>query len=107
MGFMFVAYNLRRLLNSIDKKVFIKFLQELVLLLNAKKTAVKAIIIQLSDTFLSTHSCQIFYRLAKSLPNLIILEIKRRFLDELTLGVIFHILNVREIDIELCNFMMI
>ena len=30
VGFMFIAYNLRRLMNIIDKNVFRKFLQELV-----------------------------------------------------------------------------
>jgi transposase len=60
VGFMFVAYNLRRLLNIIDKNVFTKFLQELVLSLNAKKGVVKAIILQLSGPFYKIHSRRTF-----------------------------------------------
>jgi transposase len=42
VGLMFVAYNLRRLMNIIDKNTFKKFLSELALLLTAKKTLSKA-----------------------------------------------------------------
>ncbi|MBK8712109.1 MAG: hypothetical protein IPL97_09600 [Niastella sp.] len=37
VGLMFVAYNLRRLMNIIDKNSFQKFLKELVLLFSLKQ----------------------------------------------------------------------
>jgi transposase len=48
VGFMFVAYNLRRLINIIDKNMLTKFLKELVLLFFLKTGIVKAISIILS-----------------------------------------------------------
>jgi len=43
VGFMFVAYNLRRLMNIIDKNMLTKFLKELVSLFLQKTTLLKAI----------------------------------------------------------------
>lgn len=43
VGLMFTAYNLRRLINIIDKKLFTKFLQELYLLFFAKMILLRAI----------------------------------------------------------------
>ena len=43
VGFMFVAYNLRRLMNIIDKNMFTKFLKELVALFFPKTSLLKAI----------------------------------------------------------------
>ncbi len=45
VGLMFVAFNLRRLMNIIDKKLFQKFLKELALLFSAKMTLLIAFII--------------------------------------------------------------
>src|SRR5204863_2363586 len=42
-GLMFVAYNLRRIMNIIDRNMLIKFLEELVLLFFRKLTCVKGI----------------------------------------------------------------
>ena len=60
VGLMFVAYNLRRLLNIIDKNVFMKFLQELVLLLNRKKAGLKAIIFKMPGDFFTTYLGHVF-----------------------------------------------
>ena len=49
---MFTAYNLRRLMNIIDKNVFNKFLQELVSLILKKTAFPKLIIFKLSSLFL-------------------------------------------------------
>ena len=46
-GFMFVAYNLRRIMNIIDRNMLTKFLQELVLLIFRKKARIKAIAIKI------------------------------------------------------------
>jgi hypothetical protein len=60
VGLMFVAYNLRRLMNIIDKNAFMKFLQELMLLLKRKTTPVKLIIFKMPDFFFATHFRQVF-----------------------------------------------
>ena len=44
VGFIFIAYNLRRIMNIIDKNMLKKFLQELAALFLRKKALVKAII---------------------------------------------------------------
>ena len=44
VGFMFIAYNLRRLMNIIDKSEFKKFLQELAFIFYQILTSLKAII---------------------------------------------------------------
>lgn len=61
VGFMFVAYNLRRLMNIIDKNSFKKFLQELVLLFLAKTGLQKAIMAKISLQFISTNNNAAFY----------------------------------------------
>lgn len=43
VGFMFIAYNLRRMLNLLDKEVFKKFLSELCYLFFEKSASIKAI----------------------------------------------------------------
>jgi hypothetical protein len=43
VGFMFVAYNLRRLMNIIDKNLLTRFLKELVPLFFLKTNLLKAI----------------------------------------------------------------
>lgn len=52
VGFMFIAYNLRRLMNIIDKTMFTKFLQELVLLFWEWLTYTRGIIFKLDHAFL-------------------------------------------------------
>ncbi len=47
VGFMFIAYNLRRLMNLIDKTLFTKFLKELVLLFFEILASPKAIIFKI------------------------------------------------------------
>jgi hypothetical protein len=75
VGLMFVAYNLSRLVNIIDKNVFMKFLQELVLLLKRKTTPVKLIIFKMPDFFFATHFRQVFLYAVESPLNLIIFEL--------------------------------
>lgn len=50
VGFTFIAYNLRRLMNIIDKNQFTKFLQELVFISSIIMTFVKAIIFKISHS---------------------------------------------------------
>lgn len=47
VGFMFIAYNLRRMLNLLDKDVFKKFLRELCYLFFEKSASIKAIIFKI------------------------------------------------------------
>ena len=60
VGLMFIAYNLRRLLNIIDKNAFTKLLQELVVLFKRKKGRAIAIIFKMADSFFTIHSRQVF-----------------------------------------------
>jgi len=52
VGLMFVAFNLRRLMNIIDKNEFKKFLQELAFLFLTKWTALKVKRLAISVLFL-------------------------------------------------------
>jgi transposase len=52
VGFMFVAYNLRRLMNIIDRTTFTKFLQELVLLFFRKWISPKLFIFKIMHSLL-------------------------------------------------------
>jgi hypothetical protein len=47
VGFMFIAYNLRRLINIVDKNLLRKYLQELALSFSKILTAIKAIIFKI------------------------------------------------------------
>ena len=49
VGFMFIAYNLRRLMNIIDKTTFTKFLQGLVSLFFQSSATIKAIIFKINQ----------------------------------------------------------
>ena len=51
VGFMFIAYNLRRLMNIIDTTTFKKFLQELTPVFNQVLTSLKAIIFKTRPVF--------------------------------------------------------
>ncbi len=51
VGFMFTAYNLRRLINIIDKNVLSKFLQELAFLFFIKKVSLKCFIFKMKRSF--------------------------------------------------------
>ena len=64
VGMMFIAYNLRRIINIIDKNVLKKFLQELVFLFFKKTAFVKAIIFNLSNPFFETNSTETFLQAA-------------------------------------------
>ena len=61
VGFMFVAYNLRRLMNIIDKNVLIKFLRELVYLFLRKATVLKRFIFKMAASFFNNTLLKRFY----------------------------------------------
>ena len=52
VGFMFIAYNLRRMMNIIDKNLLTKFLRELAFLFSEILASVKALIFKESIHFL-------------------------------------------------------
>jgi len=56
VGLMFTAYNLRRLMNIIDKNLFKKFLKELVSVFSEIFVAPKAIRFKISASFFHYHS---------------------------------------------------
>ena len=57
VGFMFIAYNLRRLMNIIDKNKFTTFLQGLVFLFSQIMAFTKAVIFQISQA-ICFHCCR-------------------------------------------------
>jgi Transposase DDE domain len=71
VGFMFIAYNLRRLMNIIDKNVFRKFLQELVFKLYEIMAFTKAINLKISHAFFSLRFALNILRLPKIVSKLI------------------------------------
>jgi len=83
VGLMFIALNLRRLMNILDKNVLTKFLRELATLFIAKTLLTKAFLTHLSHTIFQT----IFYspfkasphKASKSLKPLIKFEMKNSF----------------------------
>jgi transposase len=60
VGFMFIAYNLRRLMNIIDPTEFKKFLRELVFLFFQIKSLIKAIIFKISHAIFKSLNAQTF-----------------------------------------------
>ena len=60
VGFMFIAYNLRRLMNIIDKGMFTKFLQDLALLFLRKLAPVKCFIAKIRHPFFVTTFTKVF-----------------------------------------------
>ena len=62
VGFMFIAYNLRRLMNIIDKAKFTKFLQELVFIIfSGISVLAKAIIAKIRLPFFYHRNCKLFF----------------------------------------------
>jgi transposase len=61
VGFMFVAYNLRRLMNIIDKPMLTKFLQELVVLFLRKTAPLNYIIFKIKHPFFTKYFEQLFF----------------------------------------------
>ena len=70
VGLMFIAYNLRRLINIIDKNTFRKFLQELGFLIYEICASTKAIIVKISHPFFYHRWCKLFFRLLRILLKL-------------------------------------
>ena len=62
VGLMFIAYNLRRLLNIIGKNVLSKFLRELALLFLRKKASLKSFIFKMKTSFFNQNLLKYFYR---------------------------------------------
>jgi hypothetical protein len=61
LGFMFIAYNLCRIINLLDKDGLNKFLKELVLFFFEKSASIKAIIFKVRHSiFYKTSSQNIF-----------------------------------------------
>jgi len=58
VGFMFIAYSLRRIMNILDKDVFKKFLRELVLSIFKKSASIKAIIFKIRPLIFYTTRSQ-------------------------------------------------
>ena len=65
VGFMFTAYNLRKLMNIIDKKLLAKFLQKLAFLISEILTSVKTIIFKICHPFFIIPFPKTFYTLLK------------------------------------------
>ncbi len=61
VGFMFIAYNLHRLMNIIDKNLLTKFLQELAFSFSEILTAVKAIIFKIRHSIFSQLLTKTFF----------------------------------------------
>lgn len=61
VGFMFTVYNLRRIMNIIDKNVLIKFLQELDFLFLRKWVSLDRIIFKIKESFLSLWANDVFF----------------------------------------------
>jgi len=59
-GLMFVAYNLRRLINIIDRNTLTKFLQELVLLFLRKLISLKPFFFKMMHSLLKKRTTQVF-----------------------------------------------
>ncbi len=70
-GFMFVAYNLRRLINIIDRNTLTKFLQELVLLFSRKWVLLKPFISKMIHPLLQKRLPKHFIRAYKIASDLI------------------------------------
>jgi len=62
VGFMFIAYNLRRLMNIIDKNTFRKFLKELVFLLNGILAPAMAAIFKIGNHLFYKRCGKLFLR---------------------------------------------
>ena len=61
VGFMFIAYNLRRMMNIIDKNVLTRFLQELVILFLRKTTLAKVITSKICHFVITKWFVKYFY----------------------------------------------
>ena len=61
VGFMFIAYTLRRLINIIDKNAFAEFLKGLIILFLRKRAFAKAIIFKMKRDFFARHFTKPFF----------------------------------------------
>lgn len=61
VGFMYIAYNLRRMMNIIDKNAFTKFLRGLDSLFLTKKTSAKRFIFKIWLSFFSQCFTKYYY----------------------------------------------
>ena len=75
VGFMFIAYNLRRLMNIIDKNLLRKYLQKLAFSFSKILASIKAIIFKIRRPFFINPFPKTFYTLLKIASNRIIFEV--------------------------------
>ncbi len=61
VGFMFTVYNLRRIMNIIDKNILIKFLQDLAFLFLRKWVSLNSIIFKMKNSFLKLWADDVFF----------------------------------------------
>ena len=59
-GFMFTAYNLRRIMNIVDRNLLTKFLQELAFLFLKKKASLKCFIAKMKHSFFKHYFTEAF-----------------------------------------------
>lgn len=71
VGLMFVAYNLRRLMNIIDRNTLTRFLQELILLFLRKLISLKPFFFKMMHSFLKKNHPRHFYLSYKIASDLI------------------------------------
>jgi transposase len=69
VGFMFIAYNLRRMMNIIDKNLLTRFLGELAFLFSEILTSVKALIFKIRHPFFMQPFTKTFYKQLKIASN--------------------------------------
>jgi hypothetical protein len=70
-GFIFIAYNLRRLMNIIDKTIFTKFLQALAPSFLLIKVSLQSFIVAIRQSFLKSNCVLIFISAAQNQTSLI------------------------------------
>lgn len=63
VGFMFTAYNLRRLMNTIEKNVLVEFLKELALFISGKFVAIKVFSCNMATIFSTLMLTHIYFML--------------------------------------------
>ena len=79
VGFMFIAYNLRRLMNIIDRNTFQKFLQELTQFFKRQMASLKAIMSKIVAPLLPTKKITYNFLAAQILPKKLYLKQYRSY----------------------------
>jgi len=95
LGLMFIAYNLRRIINILDADILKKFFQELTFFLLGIFALAKALRLYIPNTNFRTKFSVFKYCLPHLLLNSIIFVREWEFLDGLTLYVSLEKLTIR------------